>query len=203
MDPQPLPPGGAATAAPSRPLRDVRGRPYEPAVGPRLRVLLAFIFAAVAMLGATGIYLASVTLMEYLRNELYQTPFTQWMLLAHVAVGVLLVVPFLVFGLAHLATARHRKNRVAVRLGLLLFLTSILVGLSGVALIQLDGLPQLPTHTLARAVTYFLHVLAPLAALVLYVLHRRAGPEIRWRWGLAWGGAVAAFVLVMVRMHAH
>jgi tetratricopeptide (TPR) repeat protein len=49
---------------------------------------------------------------------------------------------------------------------------------------------------------YYLHAIAPLAAVALYVLHRRAGPDIQWKWGYAWGGAVGAFVLVMVGMHS-
>src|SRR5205807_8102875 len=101
------------------------------------------------------------------------------------------------------STARHRKNRRAVKLGLTLFVTGILVGLSGLALIQLVGLPQIPTGTLSRLVIYLLHVLAPLAAVALYILHRRAGPDIQWKWGYAWGGAVGAFVIVMIFMHSY
>src|SRR5262249_21548082 len=46
----------------------------------------------------------------------------------------------------------------------------------------------------------WLHLLAPVAAVALYVMHRRAGPEIKWKWGYAWGGAVGAFVVVMAFM---
>ena len=96
-----------------------------------------------------------------------------------------------------------RKNRLAVKLGLTLFGTGILVGLSGLVLIQLEGLPQIPTGTLARSVIYFLHVLVPVAAVALYILHRRAGPDIQWKWGYVWGGAVGAFVVVMIFMHSY
>jgi tetratricopeptide (TPR) repeat protein len=172
-----------------------------PAVGPRLKVLLFAIFAAVALLGATGVYLLAIRVMEALRRETYTNAFTIAIFMAHVVVGVLLVLPFLYFGIVHLISARTRKNRVAVRLGMILFGVSIFVGLSGLALIQLTGLPQLPTGTVGRNVAYYLHVLLPVAAVFVYVLHRRAGPAIRWRWGIGWGGSVGAFVAVMAAMH--
>src|SRR5262249_56500520 len=49
----------APGAAPA--LRDRKGNVYQPAVGPRLKVLLLFIFVAFAVLGATGAYLAAVS----------------------------------------------------------------------------------------------------------------------------------------------
>jgi tetratricopeptide (TPR) repeat protein len=190
------------SAGAARPkLLDRRKNVYEPAIGPRLKVLLFFIFACVAVLGATGVYLLAIRFLEWVRAQTYTNQFTLGMFLAHSVIGVLLVVPFLLFGLTHLATARHRPNRLAVRLGLALFVTSLAVGVTGLALIQLEGLPQLPTGTVARVVTYLLHLVAPVVAVVFYVLHRRAGPDIQWRWGYAWGGAVGVFVLVMMALH--
>src|SRR4029077_6093935 len=51
-------------------------------------------------------------------------------------------------------------------------------------------------------VTLWLHVVTPLVAVVVYVLHRGAGPEIQWKWGIGWGVAVGVFVLVMGFMHS-
>jgi tetratricopeptide (TPR) repeat protein len=186
----------------SRKLLTARGLPYEPAIRPRLKILLAFIFASVAVLGATGVYLLTITCLEKARGLTYTNQFTLWMFIVHVLLGVFLVVPFLVFGFTHLASARHRRNRVAVRLGIALFSISIVAGVTGLALIQLEKLPQLPTGTVARSVVYALHLLTPLVAVVLYVLHRRAGPEIQWKWGAAWGLGVVSFVLVMGAMHS-
>ncbi|MGH7171246.1 MAG: multiheme c-type cytochrome, partial [Gemmataceae bacterium] len=73
--------------------------------------------------------------------------------------------------------------------------------LSGLALIQLSGLPQLPTGSISRWVVYGLHVLLPVAAVVLYVLHRRAGPEIKWHYGYGWGAGAAVFVAATIVMH--
>jgi tetratricopeptide (TPR) repeat protein len=194
------------------PLRDIQGRPYEPAVSPALKWLLAFIFAGAAVLGATGVYLGSISLLEKAQDAISTNAFTLWMYLVHVLVGILLVLPFLIFGVRHWAGARHRPNRRAVRLGKGLFLTSLVVGFTGIALIQLEmsvtaydltlRLPQMPTGTVARSVTYALHVAAPPLAVLLYVFHRRAGPAIQWKWGVGWGVAVAGFVLIMAVMHS-
>jgi tetratricopeptide (TPR) repeat protein len=198
-----LPADGVA-ATPARPkLRDAWGRPYEPAVGPRLKILLVVIFIGVALLGATGAYLAAISWLNwYDAPRTYTNQFSLWMFAAHAVFGILLVIPFLVFGFLHLLSARHRKNRMAVRLGIALFVSGIAVCLTGLALNQFgDALPKLPTGSMSRLVIYWLHVGAPILAVVLYVLHRRAGPEIQWKWGAAWAGAVGLFVVVMVGMH--
>ncbi len=201
-NPNPAAAGPAAPAA--RPvLLDRKGHVYQPAIGPRLKVVLAVIFAAVAVLGATGAYLLTITGLNWLREpRTYTNQFTLWMILIHILVGVALVVPFLFFGLTHLTTARTRPNRRAVRLGIVLFVFGCAVGLSGLLLIQLHDRWQLPSGTVARAVAYWAHVVAPLLAVLVYVLHRRAGPDIKWSWGGAWGAGVAVFVLAMVGLHS-
>src|SRR5579884_2153052 len=143
----PTPAAAGAAPVPAAPkLRDRKGRAYVPAIGPRLKVLLFGIFACVALLGATGVYLVAVHLMEWLRApQTYTNAFTIAIFMVHIVIGLLLVLPFLYFGTVHLVTARTRKNRLAVRLGMILFTVSLVVGLSGLALIQLSGLPQLPT----------------------------------------------------------
>ncbi|MDY3556666.1 multiheme c-type cytochrome [Gemmata sp. JC717] len=178
-------------------------RPYQPAIGPKLRVLLLVVFGTFAFLGATGVYLAAVSVLNYVRApQSYTTPFGLWVFLAHIAVGVLGTFPFVAFGAYHWVTARKRENRVAVRLGVLLFALGLLVCVSGFALVQLDGLPQLPTGSASRAVAYWLHIALPAGAVWAYVAHRRAGPPIKWRLAKAWGGAAVAFTGVMVVMHA-
>jgi hypothetical protein len=183
-------------------LTDRAGRRYVPAVSPRLRLLLVSIFAAVAVLGATGIYLLAVSTLEILGRQTLQNYFSLSMLLVHVLVGAAVVVPFLVFGIAHGSTARLRTNRRAIRTGTLLFLMGSAVCLTGVALIQLSGMPQLPDGSTGRWIMRILHIVTPAAAVVVYVRHRRAGPHIRWRWGIGWGVAVAGFTLAMLYLHS-
>jgi tetratricopeptide (TPR) repeat protein/cytochrome b subunit of formate dehydrogenase len=191
------------TQTPNAPkaLRDARGRRYEPAIGPRLKMLLWLVFAATAVLGVTGIYLLAIDLLERISLRTYTNQFTLQMFVIHILVGLGIILPFLVFGFTHWLTARKRTNRRAIKLGIALFISGILVLITGLALVQLSGLPQLPTGSVARWVMYILHAVAPVAAVVLYVLHRRAGPKIKWRYGYAWGGGVAVFVAAMIVLH--
>lgn len=175
---------------------------YVPAIGPKLKVLLALLFASVAVLGATGAYLSAITFLNWYRTpHTYTSPFTLWTFIGHVGLGVAAILPFLFFGMYHFLTARNRPNKVAVRLGLLMFGTGILVCVSGLALIQLEGMPQLPTGTITRTLVYALHIVLPVAAVWLYVLHRRAGPDINWKWGYSWAAGTAAFVAATVVLH--
>src|SRR4029077_10072489 len=107
---------------------------YVPAVGPRLKKLLLFVFALVALLGANSLYLVSITVQEWLTGLTYQNYFYQVMFLFHLVLGLLWLLPFLAFGIIHLLTARSRRNRRAVRVGYALFTTSIVLLVTGLAL---------------------------------------------------------------------
>ncbi len=191
------------TAAPGpAPKRQV----YVKAVSPRLRKLLYFIFAIVALLGANSVYLASITAMEWISaqqgaNKLYQTPFYFFMLLAHLGLGLILIIPFVVFGVVHMWNSRNRKNRRAVRIGYALFFVSLAVLVTGLLLVRISGFFDL-RNAFARSAVYWIHVACPLVAGWLYWLHRLAGPKIKWRMGLGYAGLVAAGVLAMVALHA-
>ncbi len=177
-------------------------KPYVSAIRPWLRPLLWGTFAGFAVLAATGAYLSGISLMNYLQpGSTYTTPFTFWMFLAHGAVGLIGTLPYLVFGLAHYFTSRNRKNRKAVRLGLAVFGLGILIILTGAALFQFEGLPQLPTGTPTRLVVYWLHILIPVICIAAYIGHRKAGPPIKWNYGKAWGAIVGVTMLGMVWFH--
>src|SRR6266567_8325854 len=84
---------------------------YVRAVGPRLRVLLYCIFGLVAVLGANSLYLASITFLQWLNKEVtYENYFYQFMFLGHLVLGLLLVLPFVLFGLVHIKNARNRPT---------------------------------------------------------------------------------------------
>ena len=75
-----------------------RERPkYVRAVGPKLRILLYAVFALVAVLGANSVYLVSITGLEWFTGLTYQNFFYQCMFLLHLALGLLLIGPFIVF----------------------------------------------------------------------------------------------------------
>jgi tetratricopeptide (TPR) repeat protein len=182
------------------------GKKYVRAVGPRLRILLYFVFALVAVLGANSVFLAAVTGLEWgsLRwgdGVTYQNHFYLSMFMLHLALGLLLIVPFLVFGTVHMVAARNRRNRRAVRIGYFLFGVGIVVLVTGVLLVRIEGFFDLKQPA-ARSLVYWAHVIAPLSAMWLYWLHRLAGPRIKWRVGFAYGAAVGVIVLLMVIVQA-
>jgi tetratricopeptide (TPR) repeat protein len=197
------------------PLKDRRGRVYTPAIGRGLRPWLWCILIGFALLAANGVYLGSVTFLGWLRGSEPQTFFSLAMLVAHVALGLLFVVPFVIFGFAHLITSWKRPNKAAIRYGLLLLGAGVVVLSSGFLLLRLE-LPlgdlsagRLPNVQLVvndakvRSIGYWLHVLVPLAAIALYVRHRLAGPMIKWQWARVWVVSVAVFVAVMAVLHSH
>lgn len=181
-------------------------RLYVRAVGPRLRQVLLIVFGLFALLGANSAYLSAITFLEWLHQPtLYQNYFYQVMFGLHLVLGFAFVIPFLAFGIVHLRNSRSRPNRRAVRVGYALFLAGIVLLATGVALTRIDvfqfrnlGLkdPQL------RSVAYWAHVATPLLCVWLYILHRLAGPRIRWRQGLTGAIAVGGVVLAMVLLHS-
>ncbi|MCA9135668.1 MAG: hypothetical protein KDB00_02890, partial [Planctomycetales bacterium] len=171
-------------------------RKYVRAVGPRLRKLLYVIFALVALLMANSGYLALVTFMEWVRDETYQDYYYQFMFLAHLLLGLALIVPLVVFGFIHMWISKDRRNRRAVRIGYALFAVSLTILVTGILLVRVTGFDL--KQPLARSTVYWLHVIAPLAALWLYWLHRLAGPRIKWRIGMTFGGLAGAAIAVMV-----
>src|SRR5437016_6093441 len=183
-------------------------RRYVRAVGPRLRVVLLLIFGLVALLAANSVYLSAITFLEWLKsdpNQTYQNWFYMVMFGAHLGLGLLLVLPVVVFGLIHMKNAHDRPNRRAVKVGYLLFATSLVVLVTGLLLTRIDifqfkniGLknPQ------ARSIAYWAHGITPILAVWLYILHRLAGPRIKWQVGLRWGAAMGVGVVAMVVLHS-
>lgn len=175
---------------------------YVRAVGPRLRKLLNIVFALVALLGASSIYLASITFLDWISGRFgpgatYQNFFYICMFALHVLLGLALILPLVIFGFVHMWIAKDRRNRRAVRIGYALFTVSLLLLITGVLLVRIEGLLDLK-HATARAVVYWLHFACPLVALWLYWLHRLAGPRIKWKLGFTYLGVVTGLVVVMV-----
>jgi tetratricopeptide (TPR) repeat protein len=177
-------------------------KPYIPAIGPGLRVLLYVVFGGFAFLGATGFYLLVISILNRLfPQHLFTNPFTFWMLILHVGLGILGAIPFILFGLWHWWTARKRENRAAIRWGVVLLASGLIVIGTGFALIQIDQLPQLPTGTWSRTIVYLLHIAVPIIGVLFYVYHRKAGPRIRWEYGKYWGGVTGVIVGGMAAAH--
>ena len=172
-------------------------RRYRPAIGPRLKPLLWVVFGLFALLAVNSFYLSGVRVAEAATGATYQNWFYISMFLLHLAVGGLFVAPMIWFGLAHMRNARNRPNRRAVKVGYALFGTALVLLLSGIVLTRIEGVITV-NDPAVRGVAYWLHVLAPLVAAWLFVLHRLAGKRINWRIGAR--VAAAAVVLVGVAL---
>lgn len=170
-----------------------------PVVGPRLRLLLVAVLMLFALLAINSIYLGAVTLIEWQSSEIIQNYFYQWMFLGHLALGLLLILPLLIYGLIHVRNAHDHRNRRAVKAGYALFSIALVLLASGLALTR--GLPWLELRDPeARTVTYWLHVAAPFVLIWLFVLHRLAGKAIRWRAGglvLAVAAMISLVAIIM------
>lgn len=184
-------PAGAATSVGVAPKRK-----YVRAVGPRLRKLLYFVFVLVALLFANSGYLSSITFLEWSRGETYQDYFYQYMFLAHLVMGVLLIVPVVVFGAIHILNTKNRRNRRAIRIGYALFVVSLAILTTGILLVRIGGFDL--KQPLARSTVYWLHVVCPLLVIWLYWLHRLAGPRIKWKIGGTFAALAIASIAAMI-----
>ncbi|WP_417733253.1 multiheme c-type cytochrome [Rosistilla oblonga] len=182
---------GGSVPQPTAPIK----KPVR-AVGPRLRKLLHVVLAIVSLLFANSAYLSIITFLEWVKGETYQDYYYQYMFLAHLVLGLLLVVPLIVFGVIHLINSKDRRNRRAVRIGYALFAISILVLVSGLMLTRALGIDL--RQPALRSTVYWMHVACPLIAGWLYWLHRLVGPRIKWRAGMAFTSVGAAGVLTLV-----
>jgi tetratricopeptide (TPR) repeat protein len=186
-------PAAAAPAAPSR----VR---YVPAVGPRLRKLLLVVFALFALLVVDSVYLGTITWFEWWSGKTLQDYFYQIVFLLHLVLGFLIIVPLIVFGALHFRNAWKRSNRRAVRAGIALFSTALVLLISGIALTRL-GFFELKDPALRNG-SYWLHVVSPLVLAWLYVLHRLAGKRINWKLGWRWAAFAGTFAAAMLLIQA-
>ena len=174
---------------------------YTPPIGKRLKKLLFVVFALLSLLGANSLYLATITFLEWQRGETYQNQFYMAMFLGHVVLGLIFLVPFVIFGLVHMLTARKRKNKRAIRVGYALFAVSLVVLGTGLLLVRVGGVFDLKQPT-TRSMVYWIHVICPVVTIWLYWLHRLVGQKIKWKLGIAYGAIAVASVAVMVSMHA-
>lgn len=185
-------------ATPPGPIRRPRFV-YVPAIGPKLKPLLWVVLLGFGILGGNGIYLLSVTILTWLTETTQQTPFYMLMVALHLFLGLLLIVPFIVFGFAHLATSWKRPNKQAIYRGIALLVVGIVVLISGLVLVRLEGFEIRDNRI--RGIGYWTHLIAPLLSIGFYVSHRKAGPRIQWHYLKRWGSAVAAMVVVMGALH--
>ena len=170
-------------------------------IGPNLRPVLAVVFGLFALLTVNAVYLLAVRLLEGATGQTYQNWLFLYMFLGHLILGLLFIVPVLIFGIGHLRRAKDRPNRRAVKVGYALFTTALILLASGIVLTRIEGIFEVKDPAV-RSVAWWLHVITPLVAAWLFVLHRLAGKRIRWRVGLRWAGVAAVFAALMLVLQA-
>lgn len=173
---------------------------FKHPVGPKLRKLLYVVFALFALLGVNSIYLAGITFLEWRSGDLFQNWFYLMMFLVHLLLGIIIVLPVIIFGLLHMRNTHKRPNRRAVRVGYALFATALVLLGSGIVLTRIEGLIVVKDPAV-RSVAYWTHVIAPIIAVWLYLVHRLAGRRIKWRVGATWATVAAGFAVVMIIWH--
>jgi tetratricopeptide (TPR) repeat protein len=172
-------------------------RRYRIPVGSRLKKVLAVVFGLFALLAVNSVYLTAVSVLEWASGKTYQGWFYMNMFLVHLILGALILLPVVIFGIAHIRNAYDRPNRRAVKVGYALFAVSLVLLASGVLLTRLEGIIVVKDPAV-RGVAYWLHVLCPLVAAWLFVLHRLAGKKIKWQVGRRWAVVAGVFAAVML-----
>ena len=173
------------------------------AVSPRLRWLLRLVLGLFALLVVNSLALAAVTFLEWRTGATLQDEVYLWNVLIHLFLGLLLIVPTIAFGLLHLAKARGLPNRDAARVGYALFVAAIGLLATGVLLMEIEiaGVAIGVRRAGSRELVYWLHVALPVVAAWLFVIHRLAGPRVRWKVGGRWALAGLAFAGAMLLWH--
>jgi len=177
---------------------------YRPAVGPKLKWLLAAVFGLFAVLAVNSVYLSTVTFLEWKSGESIQGEFYLWNFLAHLVLGFAIVVPTIVFGVLHWRNVSNRPNPRAIAAGIATFVAAIVLLVTGVALtrVELGGVVVGVREPAVRETVYWLHVAAPFVVSWLFVVHRLSGRTIKWKVGAGWGGVAVAVSLLAVAAHA-
>jgi len=149
------------------------------AVGPKLKRLLKAVFLLFAILMVNSVYLSTITFVEWVTETSLQDQTYLFMFLAHLVLGLIMIIPVIIYGIVHIGNTKNRRNKRAIKAGYALFFFSILLLLSGLLLTR--GLPVLEIkNAQARQIIYWLHVVLPLMAIWLFIMHRLAGPKLSW-----------------------
>jgi tetratricopeptide (TPR) repeat protein len=161
--------------------------------------LLTTVFLLFALIVVNSIYLGAITALEYFSEQIYQDYFYLLMFLLHLVLGLLLVLPFCVFGWLHARRAIRRNNRYAIRAGTALFTSGLLLLLSGIVLTRF-GFFEINDPRI-REPLYWLHVILPFVIVWLFVLHRLAGRPIRYHLAFRWLALAGSFAGIMLVVH--
>ncbi|MDZ4729856.1 MAG: multiheme c-type cytochrome [Xanthomonadales bacterium] len=158
----------------------MKSRPPAASLAPRMFWLL--LVTAFALLAVSGAYLGVVTLLEWSLDQELEDYLYQLIFIAHLAVGVLVVVPLLCFAVVHVKRAWYRRNPAARTLGVAILLVSLMLLLTGLLVSRL-GVFEAVTPQL-RQQLYWLHLICAALLVPVFLWHRLRGHKrIDWRMG--------------------
>ncbi|MGH9443732.1 MAG: multiheme c-type cytochrome [Thermoanaerobaculia bacterium] len=161
-------------------------KPRSSVLRPWQRRVYQILLVPLGLIAADSIYLVSFT--KY-------SPFFMAMLLLHLALGLVLAIPFFVFAFTHARKMIRTRNVRARTAGLAIATLAVLVTVTGL-LMTFKG------ATIKNRPIYLAHVLASPLALVAFILHRRShSHQMAFKKVFAWGGAVAGFLGIMAILH--
>ncbi|HKD17798.1 MAG TPA: tetratricopeptide repeat protein, partial [Thermoanaerobaculia bacterium] len=149
---------------------------------PWQRRLYRILLVPLGLIAANSIYIAAFT---------RDTSFFYAMLLLHLALGLLIAIPFFVFALTHARRMIRMWNKRAKAAGLAIVVLAVICVASGLFMTFRGA-------TLNHRFVWLAHVSSVPLALVAFILHRRAHVhKLQFRRLFAWGGAVAVFLGAM------
>jgi hypothetical protein len=183
------------------PTPPARRRRPDPVLPPRLAKVLAIVFFLFALLVVNSVYLVGIRVLGLATGETHENWFYLVMFMAHLVLGLVLIVPMVVFGIVHMGKGRRHPNKRAAKVGYGLFITALLVLITGIVLMRIDGVIVIKDPVI-RGVFWWGHVITPVLAVWLFLLHRLVGVPIRWRVGGIWAAVGGAFALIMIVMQS-
>jgi hypothetical protein len=171
-----------------------------PVITTALRRWLQVVFVLFGLLMVDSLILVMTDVAAWWSGEGREDGRYLWAFLVHLGLGLLLIVPFIIYGVGHARRGRHRQNRRAVAVGWGLLWIAVALLVTGLVLVRVEvgGLRLGIDDSFARSVLFWVHATSPLIAIWLFILHRLVGPRLRWRVGVAWSGggvALAAWLL--------
>ena len=180
-------------------IEDRRRRWRAPVAG--LTVLLWGSFGLFALLIVNSVYLVGIRVLGLSTGESYENWFYLTMFLAHLVLGLVIILPIIAFGLLHMRRVHDHPNRRAVKAGYALFIAALVVLGTGIVLVRIEGIIDIRDPAF-RSAAWWLHVVVPLLVIWLFILHRLAGRRIKWGVGISWAVVSAAFAVVMLTMQS-
>ena len=180
-------------------IEDRRRRWRAPVAG--LTVLLWGSFGLFALLIVNSVYLVGIRVLGLSTGESYENWFYLTMFLAHLVLGLVIILPIIAFGLLHMRRVHDHPNRRAAKAGYALFIAALIVLGTGIVLVRIEGIIDIRDPAF-RSAAWWLHVVVPLLVIWLFILHRLAGRRIKWGVGISWAGVSAVFAVVMLTMQS-